>query len=148
MLDTGERVISTRAAVKAITKTDAGNLGEYLSVQALQGYVDKDRVIGGVIEFNIPGTQFKGRGIKAEDVIDICNGYVAAWSAEKLTTERQKQIAMNCAILLSSCAKLGLIALIDEATGYQYERAEDALQVKLRAFIADELRDWEKTFPE
>jgi P63C domain len=41
-----------------------------------------------------------------------------------------------------------LIALIDEATGYQYERAEDALQVKLRAFIADELRAWEKTFPD
>jgi hypothetical protein len=45
-------------------------------------------------------------------------------------------------------AKLGLIALIDEATGYQYERAEDALQVKLRAFIADELRAWQKTFPD
>jgi len=30
----------------------------------------------------------------------------------------------------------------------QYERAEDALQVKLRAFIADELRAWEKTFPD
>ena len=41
-----------------------------------------------------------------------------------------------------------LDALVDEATGYQYERAEDALQVKLRAFIADELRDWEKTFPD
>lgn len=48
----------------------------------------------------------------------------------------------------SSCAKVGLIALIDEATGYQYERAEDALQIKLRAFVADELRDWEKTFPD
>ncbi len=41
-----------------------------------------------------------------------------------------------------------LDALIDEATGYQYERAEDALQVKLRAFIADELCDWEKAFPD
>jgi hypothetical protein len=34
------------------------------------------------------------------------------------------------------------------ATGYQYVRAEDALAVKLRAFIADELRAWEKTFPD
>jgi len=41
-----------------------------------------------------------------------------------------------------------LDALIDEATGYQHERAEDALQVKLRAFIAEELRAWEKTFPD
>jgi hypothetical protein len=49
---------------------------------------------------------------------------------------------------LSSCAKVGLIALIDEATGYQHEREENALQLKLRAFIADELRNWEKTFPD
>ena len=41
-----------------------------------------------------------------------------------------------------------MIALVDQATGYQYERAEDALQIKLRAFIADELRAWEKTFPD
>ena len=49
---------------------------------------------------------------------------------------------------MGACAKLGLIALIDEATGYQYERAADALEVKLKAFVADELRAWEKTFPD
>jgi len=63
-------------------------------------------------------------------------------------TDRQREIALQASILLASCAKLGLIALIDEATGYQYERAEDALQLKLRAFISDELRAWEKTFPD
>ncbi len=45
-------------------------------------------------------------------------------------------------MFLSACAKVGLDALIDEATGYQFERADDALRVKLRAFIADELRAW------
>jgi hypothetical protein len=34
------------------------------------------------------------------------------------------------------------------ATGYQFERADDALQIKLRAFIAEELRAWEKAFPD
>lgn len=41
-----------------------------------------------------------------------------------------------------------MIALIDEVTGYQYARAEDALQVKLRAFLSEEMRKWEKTFPD
>jgi hypothetical protein len=49
---------------------------------------------------------------------------------------------------LAACAKVGLDALVDEATGYQYERAEDALQVKLRAYLATEMRQWEKTFPD
>jgi hypothetical protein len=51
-------------------------------------------------------------------------------------------------MFLASCAKVGLIALIDEATGYQYDRASDALQVKLRAFLTEEMRVWEKTFPD
>jgi hypothetical protein len=57
-------------------------------------------------------------------------------------------MAIKASMFLSACAKIGLEALIDEATGYQYERAEDALQVKLRAFIAEELRAWEKTVPD
>jgi hypothetical protein len=43
---------------------------------------------------------------------------------------------------------VGFEALIDEATGYQFERAQDALQVKLAAFLEDEMRKWEKTFPD
>jgi hypothetical protein len=57
-------------------------------------------------------------------------------------------MAIQASMFLSACAKVGLEALIDEATGYQFERPDDALQVKLRAFIADELRAWEKTFPD
>jgi hypothetical protein len=38
--------------------------------------------------------------------------------------------------------------LIDEATGYQKIREKNALQVKLQAFIADELQDWALMFPE
>jgi hypothetical protein len=68
--------------------------------------------------------------------------------AGALTTERQREIATTCAILSTSFLRLGIVALIDEATGYQYERAADALQVKIGAYIAEELRAWEKTFPD
>jgi hypothetical protein len=57
-------------------------------------------------------------------------------------------MALKASMFLAACAKVGLDALIDEATGYQYERAEDALQVKLRAYLTDEMRKWEKTFPD
>ena len=47
------------------------------------------------------------------------------------------------------CAKVGLIALVDEATGYQYEREEDALQMKLKLYLqSEEIRKWEPTFPD
>jgi hypothetical protein len=148
VLDTGERVITLSAIIKTLAGVNAGNLGDYLGVSALKPYLNSDLILGETISFHIPGTQLRGRGIAAERFIEILNGYVRALEAGALTTDRQVEIAVKCSIVLGACAKIGLIALIDEATGYQYERAEDALQVKIRAFIAEELRDWEKTFPD
>jgi hypothetical protein len=148
VLDTGERVLSMRGAVKAMTGQDAGNLVEYLSVQGLKDFIDKDLVLVETKDFFIPGTQFRGRGITAEQFEAILTAYVKAMHAGTLTTDRQRAIAVTCAILSTAFLRVGIIAQIDEATGYQYVRAEDALQLKLRAFIADELREWEKTFPD
>ena len=52
---------------------------------------------------------------------------------------RQRIIADQCEILLRSFAKIGIIALIDEATGYQYEREQAELQAILKAFISEEV---------
>lgn len=148
VLDTGDRVISTRGAVKAMTGQDAGNLVHYLSIQGLKGFVDSELVLVDTKEFFIPGTQFTGRGITAEQFEAIITGYVRALGAGALKTDRQREIATSCAILSTAFLKIGIIAQIDEATGYQYERAADALQVKLQAYITEELRDWDKTFPD
>ena len=148
VLDTGERVISTRAAIKSFSGADSGNLGNYLGVSALKPFVNSDLILGELLEFSIPGTQFLGRGMTTEHFELICRGYVQALYEGAPLTDRQRQIAIKCAVLTAGLTRTGLDALIDEATGYQYERAEDALQVKLRLFIAEELRAWEKTFPD
>jgi hypothetical protein len=148
VLADGKRVISLSATVKAIADIDSGKLGDYIGVEALKPYIDKDLLLGELIEFSIPGTQLKGKGLEARKFLNICRAYVAALSDNALATNRQKEIAIKCSILLSACADVGLEALIDEATGYQYERKEDELQIKLRLYIAEELREWEKTFPD
>lgn len=148
VLDTGARVLSLRAAVKVLTGIDGGVLEDYIGVKALKPFVNSGLVLEETIDFHIPGTGFRGKGITAEQFEGILTGYVNALHAGALKTDRQVQIAITCAVLSTSFLRLGIIAQIDEATGYQYERAQDALQVKLRAFIAEELRDWEKTFPD
>ena len=45
-------------------------------------------------------------------------------------------------------AVVGIIALVDEATGYQAERAKEELSRILAHYIAEELRPWLKTFPD
>lgn len=148
VLDTGDRVISLRSAVKSIAEADSGDLAKFTGVSSLKSYINNDLILAELLEFSIPGTQFLGRGMTTEHFELICRGYVQALYEGAPLTDRQRQIAIKCAVLTAGLTRTGLDALIDEATGYQYERAEDALQVKLRLFIAEELRAWEKTFPD
>ncbi|OJH82243.1 P63C domain-containing protein [Serratia marcescens] len=149
VLDTGDRVIALRATVKAIAEVDSGALADYIGARSLKSFIDSELILAELLEFTVPGTQFKSQGLKTEQFELICRGYIQAlYSKEASLTPRQKEIAIKCAVLSAGLTRTGLDALIDEATGYQYERAEDALQVKLRAFIAEELRAWEKTFPD
>ena len=53
----------------------------------------------------------------------------------------------RCELLLHGFANVGIVALVDEATGYQDVRAQRALAKILEEFIAKELQPWTKTFP-
>ena len=147
VLEDGRRVISRTGATGVLTNNKGGgNLESYLGVEALKEYRP---VNVSMIEFSIQGVVNKTvMGFDAETFLDICRSYVRALAGGALKTQRQMEIATSCSMFLAACAKVGLIALIDEATGYQYVRAEDALQIKLRAFLEKEMRPWEKTFPD
>jgi hypothetical protein len=151
VLDDGRRVVTRAAALSVLTDgKGGGKLEQYLEVESLRGFVPSG-FSEELIEFDIPGVTVSTkttRGISAEAFIEICQAYVSAFESNALTTERQREIAIKAAMFLAACAKLGLIAMIDEATGYQYERASDALQIKLKLFLAEEMRKWEKTFPD
>ncbi|MHB8346129.1 MAG: P63C domain-containing protein [Acidiferrobacterales bacterium] len=84
-------------------------------------------------------------GIKAEIIPSICDIYIDADKAGKLGS-RQKQIAQKAMLLMRALAHVGIIALVDEATGYQRDRARDALAKILEAYVAKELQPYVKTF--
>ena len=148
VLNDGRRVLSSGSTTKAIANVERGSLQDYIGQKVLEPFIDKEKTLQETIRFSIPGTQWAAIGITTEQFELICRGYVQALYEKAKLTDRQKEIAVKCAVLTAGLTRTGLDALIDEATGYQYERAEDALQIKLRAFIAEELRAWEKTFPD
>jgi hypothetical protein len=80
-------------------------------------------------------------------LIEICTAYLEARELKKLLAN-QFSLAKQAEIVIRACAKVGIIALIDEATGYQKIRAKNALQLKLQAYIADDLQEWAIMFPE
>lgn len=96
MLDTKERVISLRAAVRSIAGVDSSSLADYLAIEGLKPHINSDLILAETLEFHIPGTQLRGRGIKAERFIEILNAYVSALQAGSLRTDRQRENAVKC----------------------------------------------------
>jgi hypothetical protein len=96
VLDTGQRVISTRAAIKSFTSTDSGNLGNYIGIAALKPFINSDLILGELLEFSIPGTQFLGRGMTTEHFELICRGYVQALYERVTLTDRQRYSPADC----------------------------------------------------
>lgn len=86
-------------------------------------------------------------GYKAEFLLDVCNVFL---DAERLGALRPNQlhIADQCRILQRSFAKLGVVGLVDEATGYQRLRSHDALSRLLEQYVEKEIQQWVKTFPD
>lgn len=84
-------------------------------------------------------------GYRAELLPQVCNVFFEAMDAGVLR-RGQFHIAQQCKVLLRGFAVVGINALVDEATGYQADRARDALAKILEAFIAKELRPWVRTF--
>jgi hypothetical protein len=161
VLDNGMRVIGRTSATEALTGiTGGGALEKYLGVAPLKPFINMENVLERFVDFRLPeveGLKKRVAGLPADLMIDVCRWMVSALEAsnkarergeEQTLTARQADIAIRASMFLAACAKVGLEALIDEATGYQYERAEDALQVKLRAYLEEEMRKWERTFPD
>ena len=87
-----------------------------------------------------------GFGYKAEILPLVCEVYLDAKKDGKLR-HNQLHIAERADILMRGLARVGIIALVDEATGYQEMRSKRALATILDKFIAAELRPWTRTFP-
>lgn len=85
-------------------------------------------------------------GVDAKTITAICQAYVDARDKGQLS-KVQHRIADKCAVLLRGLQGIGLIALIDEATGYQEQRSKDALRKILEAYINPELLPWTQRFP-
>jgi hypothetical protein len=60
----------------------------------------------------------------------------------------QLGIAQKAEILMRGLAHVGIIALVDEATGYEGSRPRSALEAILNKYLQKELRKWTKTFPD
>jgi hypothetical protein len=155
VLEDGTRIISRNAIFRAFGRTKRGrasyetrvpNMPSFMDAKNLQSFISED-LRGGLKPIEYQDTNGKViTGYNAEILPLICEAYLAAREAGILT-KRQLPLAVASEILIRSFSKIGIIALVDEATGYQEDRARDELQKILKAYISDELLPWTRRFP-
>jgi len=156
VLEDGSRVISQRGFARAmgastpmaLNRRGAGKLPVLLTANNLQPFIDADLAESAKpVSYRLEHSGRSGYGIRDEAVPKILEVWLRARDAGALR-HNQIHLAASADILIRGLAHVGIKALIDEATGYQYERPRDALTKILEAFIAKELQPWVKTFPE
>lgn len=161
VLDGGVRVLSERAVHRAFgskrggshwkrAKQEGGaNLPSFLSAKNYSEFISKDLEVAleNPLIYRSGGGATPANGIRAELLPEICGVFLSARRAKKLHPS-QEHLAVQAEVLMEAFAKVGIIALVDEATGYQRDRSHDALRLLLSKYIAEGLQKWLKTFPD
>ena len=126
---------------------DAYQLPDFLQAENLKPYISKDLMMPtNIIAFQSSKGGKMAYGLKAEALPMICEVFINA-KDDKALYKNQLRIAKRCNLLQNGFARVGVIALVDEATGYQDIRAKRALAEILERFLAKEMQPWSKTFP-
>lgn len=98
------------------------------------------------VMFRHPTKSIVVTGIESDDIVNLCDLIMEADDVGALIGG-QARFARRASQIIRACAKVGLTALIDEATGYQAERGDRDLQVIFDRLLALKPRPWEKRFP-
>jgi hypothetical protein len=154
VLEDGTRVLSGRAIQKAIGYGGSSGdwLKKFVNTKAVSASIPAEIVAGlsepiKFMRVDAGGSQPITYGYEATKLIDLCDALIDLNKAGVLK-ENQKIYAEQAEIIIRSVAKVGIIALVDEVTGYQQKREKDALQKFLEKFLQEEKGKWIKTYPD
>lgn len=163
VLEDGTRIISYSAVFKAFGRTKRGrikgeirvpNMPAFLDANNLQPFVGND-LIGVLKKIDFEDKNGKeNQGFNALILPMLCKVYLDARAeinpktGKPILTTSQMPLARASEVLLISLSKVGIIAMVDEVTGYQELRDKNALQEFLSKFIKEERGIYIRTYPD
>lgn len=163
VLPNGMRVITQATFLRALGRSRSPKAGTgvlstvdqlpfFLQAEALKPFISEDLAMSTTPLFYRNSKGGKGVGYDARLLPQVAEVYLKYRDACLIEAgkipARYTDIFKSADILMRSLANVGIIALVDEATGFQRDRAHDALATILEEFIAKELRPWVRTFPD
>lgn len=144
-------ILGTRSGASKRRKKAAQEEGAlvplFVAPRQLKNFITKDLLDGPLKPIDyLDGTRMV-RGYDASILAAVCNVWLRAREAGQLQ-DQQHDKAMKAEILTRALAETGIIALVDEATGYQAVRPQNALQSFFDLVLRRELAVWAKRFPD
>lgn len=127
----------------------AGDLPPFLVATSLQPFISDDvrTLVSSPKRYKDPRGGPVRIGVDATLIPKICEVWLKARDADKLT-KIQRPVAYRAEVLMRSLASIGILALVDEATGYQEVRDKKALAALLDKYLLQEFAKWAKRFPD
>ncbi|HEX6640990.1 MAG TPA: P63C domain-containing protein, partial [Thermoanaerobaculia bacterium] len=161
VLSTGKRLISQESFLGALGRsrptagTGSGQMGEggtgnlppFLAAANLKPFISDELLESTTPIMFIPKNGGRAFGFDALLLPKVCEVYLKLNDAGA-TLPPQRHIVKAAYTLMRGLAHVGIIALVDEATGYQEARAKDELIKILEQYISPELLPWVRKFPE
>jgi hypothetical protein len=117
----------------------AANLRRFISGELMDLYEP--------VQYRHIGSSGRSLGYRAEILPMVCEVYLDA-RKEHALTKSQERTAIAAETLIRGLARVGIIALVDEATGYQEVRARQELEKILEAYVREQFRPWLRAFPD
>lgn len=153
VLEDGTRVLAQGTILEALGReSKKGRLTEtrppFLAAANLQPFISAE--LSGrwdPIQYRDPRHTFRPVGYHAEILPMVCEVYLEARENNVLLAS-QRPAAQAAEVLVRGLARVGITALVDEATGYQEVRARDELRRILEAYVDTQFRPWMQMFPD
>lgn len=141
---------SPKAGTGVLSTVD--ELPFFLQADALKPFITKALIESTKAIFYRTKKGGKGVGYNALALKLVAETYLKFRDASLRTTgrvpKRYEGMIAAADALIRALAEVGIVALVDEATGFQEVRQRHALQEILDAFLLKELAAWAKRFPD
>lgn len=148
LLSDRRRVISKRAMAAALgLKSEGGNaFMRSMTREGVRSSLTPELVykIENPIHFRGLGLDLAD-GYEATTLIEVCDALIQARNDDNLHPS-QFFLAVQAEFIIRSAAKIGIIALVDEAVGF-VDRRKDEYRKLFESFIQEEFRQWQREFP-
>lgn len=156
VLSDGTRLLTQAGFLQALGRSSkpkgrsqqpTDGLPPFLATRSLKPLITEEILETTVPVVFITPTGGKALGYRAELLPKVCDLFLEARAAGLLTAQQQP-LALQSEMLVRSLAKVGIVALVDEATGFQTERDRDELHKLLSVYLSEERLAWAKRFPD